>query len=238
MASPSPRRGDRRTRLLEAAARLFARWGFDKTSVGEIAREAGVSKGGVYLEFSTKEALFQAVLHRELGRYMEEWLRRFEADPGPPTFARMIQHSLAAIHAKPMIRAVMTRDNRFFGSFLRHDQDLISLGIAVRTELFRQLQEAGAMRGDIPPGVLAHLMGAIGYGLLAGDDVIPGDCRASFDDLMRALALLLDRGLAPRGRRPSRAARAILIAATAKAREAINTIGTDPPRGAAGRATP
>jgi AcrR family transcriptional regulator len=45
--SVAERRSDRFERVVDAAARLFARWGFDKTSVDEIAREAGISKGAV-----------------------------------------------------------------------------------------------------------------------------------------------------------------------------------------------
>jgi AcrR family transcriptional regulator len=66
---------ERYDRLLESASRLFSRLGFDKTSVDDIARKAGASKGGVYLEFSNKDALFKAVIFRELGRYTEDWLR-------------------------------------------------------------------------------------------------------------------------------------------------------------------
>src|ERR1700688_1474791 len=55
-------RSKRETRLLDAAARLFTRFGFDKTSIDEIARDAGVSKGAVYLHWPSKDALFEATL--------------------------------------------------------------------------------------------------------------------------------------------------------------------------------
>ncbi|MCB0031981.1 MAG: helix-turn-helix transcriptional regulator, partial [Anaerolineales bacterium] len=38
---------ERETRILQAAAQLFAHYGFDKTTVSDIAREAGVSKGAI-----------------------------------------------------------------------------------------------------------------------------------------------------------------------------------------------
>lgn len=47
-----------RERLLEAAARVFARRGFAGVSVEEIADEAGFSKGAVYSNFATKDELF------------------------------------------------------------------------------------------------------------------------------------------------------------------------------------
>ena len=92
---------DRRQRLLQSAASLFSRWGFDKTSVDDIAREAGISKGAIYLEFPNKDALFKAVVHREFAHYMQDWLHRFEKDHGDWSFARMIQHSIGAIVYSP-----------------------------------------------------------------------------------------------------------------------------------------
>jgi AcrR family transcriptional regulator len=195
MKPASPKGMIRRDRVLAAAAVLFARWGFDKTSVDDIAREAGISKGAVYLEFPGKEELFRAVLYRELGRHMEDWLRRFEADPGEWSFARMFQHSLAAIQANPLVRALMTRDRRVFGSFLRADGELFAAVISTRTELFEQLQKAGAMREDIPAPVIAYLVSVIGYGLVASDDVVPEESKVPFDEALSGLGLLLDRGL-------------------------------------------
>ncbi len=53
-----------RERLLEAAATVFARCGFGGASVDEIVEEAGLSKGAVYANFASKEALFLALLDR------------------------------------------------------------------------------------------------------------------------------------------------------------------------------
>jgi AcrR family transcriptional regulator len=103
---------NRRERLLESAASLFSRWGFDKTSVDDIAREAGISKGAVYLEFPNKDALFKAVMHWEFARYMQDWLRRFQKDHGDWSFARMIQHSIAAVDSNPFVKALLMRDQR------------------------------------------------------------------------------------------------------------------------------
>ena len=51
------KREQRHLRLVEAALRVFARSGFDGASVSEIANEAGIAKGSVYLYFDSKEAL-------------------------------------------------------------------------------------------------------------------------------------------------------------------------------------
>ena len=55
-----------RERLVDAAARVFARKGFAGTSLDEIADEAGVTKGAVYSNFDSKEDLVRAVLEERL----------------------------------------------------------------------------------------------------------------------------------------------------------------------------
>jgi AcrR family transcriptional regulator len=182
----------------------------------EIARETGVSKGAVYLEFPNKDALFKAVLHREFARYTGDWLRRFEEDPGEWSFARMFQHSIGAMNASPLMKALMTRDQQIYGSFLKRDTELLALTISMRGELFSQLQKTGSMRDDIPALVLAHLISSIGYGLIASDEVIPEDHKVPFDEALRGLGLLLDRGLAPTRTKGRKAARALVVALVEK----------------------
>lgn len=52
--------------MLQAARRLFARLGYSATNVEDIAKEAGMAKGTVYLYFKSKEEVFAAVLARDL----------------------------------------------------------------------------------------------------------------------------------------------------------------------------
>jgi AcrR family transcriptional regulator len=50
---------ERRSAILEAAARLFEHYGYPKTTMADVAREAGIGVGTVYLEFDSKEAIVQ-----------------------------------------------------------------------------------------------------------------------------------------------------------------------------------
>lgn len=52
--------------LLEAAVGVFARYGFRKASMDEVARAAGVSRQGLYLLFADKEELFRKALTHKL----------------------------------------------------------------------------------------------------------------------------------------------------------------------------
>jgi AcrR family transcriptional regulator len=53
-------------KILEAAARLFSKTGYDATSVAEICQAAGVSKGAFYHHFPTKQAVFMEILNSYL----------------------------------------------------------------------------------------------------------------------------------------------------------------------------
>jgi AcrR family transcriptional regulator len=61
-----------RERLLEAAAKVFAERGYQAASVDEIAAAAGLSKGAVYWNFSSKDELFHALLEERIDRRIEE----------------------------------------------------------------------------------------------------------------------------------------------------------------------
>jgi AcrR family transcriptional regulator len=56
---------ERRRRLLELGAGLFARYGYDELSMAAIAREAGISKALLYHYFPSKQAFFVATLEQQ-----------------------------------------------------------------------------------------------------------------------------------------------------------------------------
>ena len=61
MAARADRQADRRRQILDAAVKVFARNGFHRARVGDIAEEAGVAYGLVYHYFSSKEALLETI---------------------------------------------------------------------------------------------------------------------------------------------------------------------------------
>ena len=192
--TPNPQREQR---ILDAAARLIAHYGYDKTTVSDIAREAGVSKGAIYLHFDSKEALFEALLDREIWRYGEDWLKRFEADPDEWSYSSMFQHSLLALNDYPFMLALLKRDQRVLGSFLRQNPRLLQMKGAANSELFHQMQQAGAVRQDIPPEIIAFLLNAFAYGVVSAAEYLPKADIPPYETVIEGLGRLLDQGLAP-----------------------------------------
>ncbi|MCB0198119.1 MAG: helix-turn-helix transcriptional regulator, partial [Anaerolineae bacterium] len=89
---------ERKHRILDAAAELFIHYGYDKTTVSDIAREAGVSKGAIYLHFASKDELFEGLLIREMMTYQKNWLERIESDPKGGTIGGMYKNVLYALN--------------------------------------------------------------------------------------------------------------------------------------------
>lgn len=71
----------KRFQILNGARRCFLASGFDAASMGEIAREAKVSKGTLYVYFDSKEALFSALVE-EAKQDTAERLQRLDEDEG------------------------------------------------------------------------------------------------------------------------------------------------------------
>lgn len=65
-ASPAAPDVDRRDAVLGSALVTFARFGYRKTSMEEVARAARISRPGLYFLFASKEALFQAAVARTM----------------------------------------------------------------------------------------------------------------------------------------------------------------------------
>src|SRR5260370_15665605 len=61
----------RQTAVLDAAAVVFARYGFRKASMEEVARAAGVSRQGLYLQFANKEELFRKTVEHLLHSHLK-----------------------------------------------------------------------------------------------------------------------------------------------------------------------
>src|SRR6476659_5828599 len=66
MTVHSAQAGDKRERILAAAERIFARHGFFAAKVSDVAKEAGVADGTIYLYFKNKDDLLISLFERRM----------------------------------------------------------------------------------------------------------------------------------------------------------------------------
>lgn len=190
---------DRETRILNAASELIVHYGYDKTTVSDIAKEAGISKGAIYLHFDSKDELFEALLIRELTEYSERWLELLENDPDGGTIGAMYKNSLYGINASPFMSAIFKQDKRVLGSYIRKPNNLFRRQQEQNTRFIfvQMMQDAGAIRQDIDANVIAHIMDMLAYGLVSMDEVKDESQIPSTDDIIEGIAEIMNSALTP-----------------------------------------
>jgi AcrR family transcriptional regulator len=80
----------RRDAILDSATEVFGRLGFESTRMDDVAKTAGIAKGLLYKHFSSKDALFQALIDRQGEAYARELRDSLaHADLGADPFGAM-----------------------------------------------------------------------------------------------------------------------------------------------------
>ena len=189
---------ERKDQILDAAQRIFAQQGFAAARMDDIVAEAGLSKGGVYWYFESKDAIVLALMERFFGGTMDGEVARLLAAPGTARerlLALMGTVAQAGLDMAPLLPVVY----EYYATAMRHDE--------VRAFFTRYFEAYGAALGEfIAQGVTAGefrpvdartvAVGLIGLieGLMLVWSVDPGafDLAAQAESTLR---LLLD-GLA------------------------------------------
>ncbi len=186
--------------ILKTASRLIAHYGYDKTTMEDIAREAGVSKGALYLVWSSKDELFDALLAYEMNRLLDDLQTRVSGDPQGGSISRLYQHTLLALRSNPLMCALYARDNRILGDFVRRqDVQRYTRRLVLGEDIVRQMQAVGLLRPEIRPQVIAYLFSVIALGFMSIGTIFPDSAAPGLDEVGEALAVMVHSGLEPAG---------------------------------------
>lgn len=135
--------------LLAAALDLFVEKGYAATRAEEVAKRAGVSKGTLFLYFSSKEELFKAVVRANMSGRFDEWNVEFEQFQGSSTeMLRYAVHSwwerIGSTKAAGIIKLMMSEAGNFpeLAAFYRAEV------IAPGHELLRRILQRGVDSGE------------------------------------------------------------------------------------------
>ena len=90
----------------EAAVELFSRYGYERTSIEDIAKHLGIGKGSVYLEFRTKEEILMRVIEKYAVRIQGLMDERTENIKGSPLESLKDTFQMCAL----MVYDYVTRD--------------------------------------------------------------------------------------------------------------------------------
>lgn len=202
----------REHRILEAAAKLFAHYGYDKTTVSDIAKAAGISKGAVYLHYASKEELFDKLIIHEGMKMLDVVIERVEADPDAGSIFALYQHSIVATYTSPLVLALLRQDSKVLGEMARRmkDQQFGMDSDFIRHELVAQLQDANVIRRDLDAGMISHIMALVKCGFLMINEFVPAHTMPPLDAVGKTVGEVLERGLAPEGGGDKQAGKAVM----------------------------
>ncbi|NLG84234.1 MAG: TetR/AcrR family transcriptional regulator [Firmicutes bacterium] len=180
-------KGDKREKILQAAAEVFGIAGFHEARIEEIAERAGIGKGTIYLYFKDKQELYLAMLQYQLASMVERLRLRLEASGTAVErltgflveFFVLVRHyrGLPASQVRPPHAC----EERCRGLLLAARQTIHQM----LTQVFRTAEEE-TIPEDLEPGFAATVLLGMAQGL-AMDYLLGGN---DFDPLSAAQKLV------------------------------------------------
>ncbi|WP_324750355.1 TetR/AcrR family transcriptional regulator [Sphingomonas sp. LY54] len=181
MGSPPKRRRLKEQRpadIIAAALEVFAAKGFAGARMEEIAARAGLSKGTIYLYFSTKEDLFRAVVQAAVVPNIEAI--QATALASDRTFAELVRTLLPRfaelITAIPLgaVLKMVIGESRNFPELARvwHD-DVVQRGVGLLSAIIAQAQARGEVRPGDPRIHAFSLIGPMLLGVIWRETFTP-----------------------------------------------------------------
>ena len=151
----------KRKRILDVATDEFATYGFENTSIQQIAKKAEISVGSVYKYFENKDELFAMVVKENLSLLEELLLHHSSSDEDVMVKAESVLKELLKFSKKhpqliKLYCAITTGSNTEFSRLLA--QRVESISAKVYTEVIEKAQLSGDARKDIDPKFFAFLL--------------------------------------------------------------------------------
>ncbi|WP_423462766.1 TetR/AcrR family transcriptional regulator [Promicromonospora sp. MS192] len=209
------RRAERAERILAAATELVLRWGYDKTTIDDVARLAGVAKGTIYLHWSSREELFAALMRWDRAQMIGAVRRELRDHPETATLPGLFGHLAREIHRRPLLQAALVQDSAVLGKLVARKRTSTTTPEMVVPfgEYLAALRERGMARADLSVEDHLTVIAAVLHGSLFSVRMMPDSLRVSDERTGELVADMLVRALAPE-REPSEADRAVCADAT------------------------
>nr|WP_239161636.1 TetR/AcrR family transcriptional regulator [Acrocarpospora phusangensis] len=147
---------ERRDHLVRLAAELFARKGFQATTVREIAEEAGILSGSLYHHFDSKESIVDEVLRTFLEDLVSRYRAALHSDADPrAVLSEMVRIGFATLEPHRAAITVMQNDWNYlrtlpggrFDYLVKAEDEVERMWV----EQIKRGQAVGQFRGDVDP---------------------------------------------------------------------------------------
>ena len=155
---------DKREAILRAAIKVFAQKGYFSSKVADIAKEAGIADGTVYLYFKSKDEVLHSIFDRAMEEFIAEGRREIaEIETADKRLQRIAQLHLEKLGADRDLAIVFQVELRGSTKFM---EEFSGGGFAEYLDIIRRTisegQKSGVFRADLKPITAAKIL----YGAL------------------------------------------------------------------------
>jgi len=161
--SAAERTGDKRERILSAAERIFARHGFFAAKVSDVAKEAGVADGTIYLYFKSKDDLLISLFERRMLELTEALQQSIQGKPPGEALRAFIRTYLQKVHDEPAAAEVLTIELRQSSKFMKEYENP---AFADFLRMLGGIIAAAQASGEISSAIPAHVAARMIFGVL------------------------------------------------------------------------
>ena len=158
--SAAERGGDKRERILTAAERIFARRGFFAAKVSDVAKEAGVADGTIYLYFKSKDDLLISLFERRMQQVTDTLRTAVTGIKSPrDQLKTFIKTYLQLVHDEPTAAEVLTIELRQSSKFMKeYENPQFADFLRLLGGIIAAAQESGELDASIPAHVAARMI--------------------------------------------------------------------------------
>ncbi len=158
------KQADKHQRILDAAIKIFAGKGFFQAKVSEIAREAGVADGTVYLYFKNKDELLISIFEVKMREVIQQFRTAVSELPDAQSrLVRLVELHLGGFQKNPDLAAVFQVELRQSYRFMReYAKGELKEYLDLIGDIVERGQREGVFRSDMPVGLMKRFVfGAI-----------------------------------------------------------------------------
>jgi TetR/AcrR family transcriptional regulator, fatty acid metabolism regulator protein len=148
-------RVDKRERILSAAERIFARNGFFAAKVADVAKEAGVADGTIYLYFKSKDELLISLFERRMQQVNDALRAAIEGKPPREQLRAFVKTYLQLVHDEPTAAEVLTIELRQSSKFMK-EYDNVALAEFLR--MLAGIVSAAGLDKTVPTHAAARMI--------------------------------------------------------------------------------
>ena len=183
--------------IIDAAIRVFARTGYYNSRVSDIAREAGIASGTIYLYFKTKEEILVTLFREKMAEWVAYVRREITGEPSAVAkIRRLVALHFSVLEKNPdlaeVVQVELRQGHKFFRGASAHE---VSAYFTLIGGVLEEGIASGQIRRDLPVKLATKML----FGALdqVATSWVLGKRGYRLSDATEAVATIFLQGVSP-----------------------------------------